>query len=248
MSGANRYYRANGIVLRTYKLGEADRIVVLITPERGMVRAVAKGVRKTRSKFGSRLEPTTHVALQLHEGRGELQLITQVETLDHFRVIREDLDRLAKAVAMLEAVDQVALPDEPSPELYGMLLAALKTLAANDSALVTAGFFLKLLALEGAGPHVEACVQCGEAGSLVAFSELDGGLVCSDHRRGVAVSPAAVTLLQQILGGQLGAALNEPPGPPATEVDQVATRALEHLLERRMRTTAVLLTDSGPRS
>ncbi len=248
MSRASRYYRAHGIVLRTYKLGEADRIVVLITPERGMVRAVAKGVRKTRSKFGSRLEPTSHVSLQLHEGRGELQLITQVETVDHFRVIREDLDRLAKAVAMLEAVDQVALPDEPAPELYQMLLRALKALAADDSALVAAGFFLKLLALEGAGPQVDACVQCGAPGPLVAFSELDGGLVCPDHRRGVAVSERAVVLLQQILGGQLGAALNEPPGPAATEVDHLATRALEHLLERRMRSTAVLLTDSASRS
>lgn len=240
MSRESRYYRTHGIVLRTYKLGEADRIIVLLTEDRGMVRAVAKGVRKTRSKFGSRLEPMSHVALQLHQGRGELQLVTQVESVDHFRPIREDLDRLAKAVSMLEAVDQVALPDEPAPELYRMLLGALRTLAANDSALVSAGFFLKLLTLEGAGPHVDACVLCGDAEDLVAFSEMDGGFVCREHRRGLGVSAEAVTLVQRILGGQLGAALNEPPSPATHEVEQLATRALEHFLERRMRSTSVL--------
>ena len=112
-------YRDEAIVLRTYKLGEADRIVVLFTKARGKVRAVAKGVRKTKSRFGARLEPTSHVALQLYEGR-ELDTITQAETLDHFRPIRDDLDRLGRASSMLEAVDQItagaraqrrALPD-----------------------------------------------------------------------------------------------------------------------------------------
>lgn len=234
----NHYVNVHGIVLRTYKLGEADRIVVLVTPEQGMVRAVAKGVRKTRSKFGSRLEPLSHVMVQLYEGRSELKLITQVESIDHFRAVREDLDRLAKGVAMLEAVDHVALPDEPAPELYRMLLGGLRTLAANDSALVTAGFFLKLLTLEGSGPQVAGCVLCGAADDLVAFSEIDGGFVCRDHRRGMALSPEAVVLAQRILGGQLGAALNEPPSPATHEVEVFATRALEHFLERRMRTTA----------
>lgn len=236
----SRYYRAHGIVLRTYKLGEADRIIVLVTPERGMVRAVAKGVRKTRSKFGSRLEPMSHVGLQLHEGRGELQLVTQVESIDHFRAIREDLNRLTKAVTMLEAVDQVALPDRPSPQLYRMLLGALRTLADNDTPLVVAGFFLKLLALEGFGLQVEQCVVCGKRDDLVAFSPGDGGLTCRDHRRGAPVGSDAVRLLQQVLGGRLGSALNEPPGPAAAEVHAIATQALEFFLERRMKSSAVL--------
>ena len=137
----SKYYTTKGIVLRTYKLREADRIIVLISPDRGMIRAVAKGIRKTKSKFGSRLEPTTHVSMQIHKGKGDLDLITQVETLDHFRIIREDLNRLTKAIAMLEAVDQVVLPGEPANELHRMLLGALKTLEGNDSALVTPGFY-----------------------------------------------------------------------------------------------------------
>jgi len=237
---AERTLTVHGIVLRTYKLGEADRIVVLITPERGKVRTVAKGVRKTRSKFGSRLEPLSHVRAQLYEGRGELFTVTQVESVDHFRAVREDIDRLTKGLAMLEAVDHVGLPDEPSPELYRMLLGALRTLAAKDSALVTAGFFLKLLTLEGAGPQVGECVQCGATQDLIAYSEGEGGLMCRDHRRGLPVSAAAVTLLQRILGGQLGAALDEPASPATHEVELVATKALEYFLERRIRSTSTL--------
>ncbi|HRA35346.1 MAG TPA: DNA repair protein RecO, partial [Acidimicrobiales bacterium] len=123
-------YRDQGIVLRTYKLGEADRIVSIITERHGKVRAVAKGVRKTKSKFGARLEPTSHVALQLYEGR-ELDIVTQAESIDHFRPIRDDLDRLGRAVTMLETVDQVAMEREPNPALYRMLLGALRSLAAR---------------------------------------------------------------------------------------------------------------------
>jgi DNA repair protein RecO (recombination protein O) len=234
------YYRAHGVVLRTYKLGEADRIIVLLTAERGMVRAVAKGVRKTRSKFGSRLEPTSHVNLQIHEGRGELHLVTQVESINHFRTIREDLDRLTKAVSMLEAADQVALPDYPAPQLYRMLVGALRTLDANDSPLVVAGLFLKLLGHEGSAPHVESCVTCGQQEGLVAYSAGDGGFVCSDHRLGLPVSPEAVALIRQILGGQLGSALNETASPVTNEVHVFATKALERFLERRMKSTTVL--------
>ena len=112
-------YRDEGIVLRTHKLGEADRIVSVLTRHHGKVRAVAKGVRKTKSRFGARLEPPTHLQLQLYEGRGELQIIDQAETLDHFRIIREDLDRLTHAVTMLEVGDNTAKNNTPSQPAIG---------------------------------------------------------------------------------------------------------------------------------
>ncbi|WP_421119682.1 DNA repair protein RecO [Aquihabitans daechungensis] len=167
-------YRDQGIVLRTYKLGEADRIVSFMTERHGKVRAVAKGVRKTKSKFGARLEPPTHVALQLYEGR-ELDIVTQAESIDHFRAIREDLDRLTRAVTMLEAVDQLSLEREPNPELYRMLLGGLKAIAERNSALLVAGFHWKLLALEGFRPVVEHCAACEREDGLVAFDPDVGG-------------------------------------------------------------------------
>jgi len=232
-------YRDQGIVLRTYKLGEADRIVSFVTERHGKVRAVAKGVRKTKSKFGARLEPTSHVALQLYEGR-ELDIVTQAESIDHFKAIREDLDRLTRAVTMLEAVDQLSLEREPNPDLYRMLLGALRTLAARNSALVVAGFHWKILALEGFRPMVEGCVVCDTPDGLVAFDPTEGGLLCGEHRRGTRVSPEAVDLLQQILGGRLAVALEAAPSPATHEVDNLATRVMEHHLERRLRSVGLL--------
>ena len=235
----SKYYTTKGIVLRTYKLREADRIIVLISPDRGMIRAVAKGIRKTKSKFGSRLEPTTHVSMQVHKGKGDLDLITQVETLDHFRTIREDLNRLTKAIAMLEAVDQVVLPSEPAIELHRMLLRALKTLEENDSVLVTPSFYLKLLVLEGSGPVVDQCVVCGNT-DIVAFSNEEGGVMCETHRTGIPISAPAIDFLRLILGGQLGKALNEKESHATKEIEKIAREALEYFLERRMRTTTLL--------
>lgn len=232
-------YRDQGIVLRTYKLGEADRIVSFMTERHGKVRAVAKGVRKTKSKFGARLEPPTHVALQLYEGR-ELDIVTQAESIDHFRAIREDLDRLTRAVTMLEAVDQLALEREPNPELYKMLVGGLKAIADRNSALLVAGFHWKLLALEGFRPVVEHCAVCEREDGLVAFDPDVGGLLCTDHRQGTRVSPDAVVMLQEILGGRLATALERPASPGTHEVDQLATRVMEHHLERRLRSVGLL--------
>ena len=238
-------HRDEGIVLRTYKLGEADRIIVFLTRRRGKVRAVAKGVRKTRSKFGSRLEPMSHVAVQLYEGR-ELDLVTQVDSIDHFRGLRDDLDQIARASAMLETADQLAQEGAANPRLYEMLLGALRTLDLSHSPLVVPAFFWKVLALEGYRPEVDHCVMCGEGGptdalvALVAFDLESGGLLCHGCRRGTAVSAEAVELLQQILGGRLNEALSAPPSPASREVDHLATRAVEHHLERRLRSVTVL--------
>ena len=231
--------RDTGVVLRTWKLGEADRIVVLMTKGRGKVRAVAKGVRKTRSKFGARLEPTSHVAVQLYEGR-ELDIVTQAEAVDTFRAVRGDLDRLSRSVAMLEAVDQLALEGQANPRLYSMLVGALRALEEEDSPLVVPAFFLKALSLEGFRPVVEGCVECGAADGLVAFDVEAGGLLCREHRRGQAISPEAVTLLGDVLGGRLGAVLRRPESPATHELDRLATTTLEHHLERRLRSVTVL--------
>ncbi|NLV54619.1 MAG: DNA repair protein RecO, partial [Acidimicrobiales bacterium] len=233
-------YRDHAVVLRTYKLGEADRIVVLLTEHHGEVRAVAKGARRSRSRFGARLEPPTHVAIQLYRGRGELDTVAQADTVDHFRPLRDDLASLGRALTMVEVADHVALEREPNPALYRLLLGALRTLAADPSPLVVAGFLWKLLALEGVAPVLDRCVVCGRDDALVAFDVAEGGVVCRDDRRGVPVSPEALGLLRDVLGGRLAAALAEPPGPATAEVDQLALRAAEHHLERRLRSVGVL--------
>ncbi|MFN2608591.1 MAG: DNA repair protein RecO [Acidimicrobiales bacterium] len=236
-------YRDEGVVLRTIRLGEADRIVTLLTRGRGKVRAVAKGVRKTKSRFGARLEPLGHVSLLLYEGR-ELDVVTQAETVESFRTVREDLDRLAKAHALLEAADQVAQERQANARLFTMLLGALRTLAAADSALLVPAFLLKVLAGEGASPMLDGCAGCGApvAGSA-AFDLGQGGLLCGDCARRTSaapVSPAALGLVRRVLTGDLAGALGAGGGPAAAEVDRLATRAFEHHVERRLRSVALL--------
>lgn len=237
---AQGLYRDHGIVLRTYKLGEADRIVVLMTEHHGAVRAVAKGARRTKSRFGARLEPPTHVAVQLYRGRGELDTVTQVDTVDHFRALRDDLASLGRALTMVEATDQVARERGPEPALYRLLLGALRTLAAQPSPLVVAGFLWKLLALDGVAPVLDACVVCGRPDALVAFDVGEGGVVCRDDRRGQPLSPAALALLRDVLGGRLRAALDAPETAATAELDRLAVRAAEHHLERRLRSVGLL--------
>src|ERR671910_183399 len=232
-------YHDRGVVLRTHKLGEADRIVTFLTRDNGKVRAVAKGVRKTKSRFGGRLEPPSHAQLLLYQGR-ELDIVSQAETIDHFRPVRDDLDRLGRAVSMLEAADQRPRGCEPNPRLYEMLVGALRALSDQDAPLVLAGFFLKVLALEGFRPQVEACVVCGDDGPLVSWAIEEGGLRCAAHRQGPALSPEAVDVLQHALGGRLGTALNETRGSVVSEVDHLVVRAVEHHLERRLRSVTAL--------
>jgi DNA repair protein RecO (recombination protein O) len=228
-------YREQGVVLRSIRLGEADRIVSFVTEGRGKVRAVAKGVRKTKSRFGARLEPTVHVSLLLYEGR-ELDIVTQAEAIDHFRAVREDLDRLTRATQMLEAVDQVAQERQANVPLYQMLVGALRALAAHDAPLIVPAFFWKLLSLEGAHPQLEACATCGATDDLVMFDLGQGGVLCRTCGRGAtAVSPDSLALIRRILGGGLGPALNEPASAVTNSVADLATRSLEQHLERRLR-------------
>ena len=147
-------YKEQGIVLRSIKLGEADKIVSILTQGSGKVRGVAKGIRKTTSRFGGRLEPFTHVNLMLYRGRGALDTITQAEIIAPHRNIRDDLSLFAAGETMLEAVDKVSEEHERNVRLALLLLSGLRALDAKpaDPAAVTESFLLKLLSLSGFHP------------------------------------------------------------------------------------------------
>lgn len=227
-------YRDEGVVLRTMRLGEADRIVTMMTKGHGKVRAVAKGVRRTTSKFGARLEPLSHVALMCWQGR-ELDIVNQAEVIESFRVVREDLDRMSKGFTLLEVVDQISQEHHPAPRLYDMLLGALRALAEDDSAMLLPAFLLKALAFDGSSPVVDRCVSCGATDGLVAFDLVEGGVLCRSCRRGRSVSPEAIGALRAVLGGGLAEALRTPGGPLVDEVGALATEAMEVHLDRRLR-------------
>lgn len=234
-------YRDVGVVLRTYKLRESDRIVVIHTLDHGKVRAVAKGVRRTTSKFGSRLEPMSHVRLLLVRGR-ELDIVSQAESVEPLAPLLSGLDRASQAMAAIEAVDQLSIEREPDPRLYHMLVGVLRTIASTPSPLNVAAFYWKLLAAAGVGPELDVCVRCGEGGpdtALVAFDAHEGGVVCRSCRSGVSISPGALELMRDILGGRLRDALAQPESPLTHEVGSLATRSFEHHVERRLRAIAM---------
>lgn len=234
-------YRDVGVVLRTYKLRESDRIVVIHTKENGKVRAVAKGVRKTKSKFGARLEPMSHVKLLLYRGR-ELDIVSQAEAVEPLSPMLSSLDRASQGLAVLEAVDQLSLEREPNEQLYRSLVGVLRTIATKPSPLNVPAFYWRLLQREGFEPELRACVRCGEAEpdvQLVAIDLNEGGVLCRQCRSGQAISAGALGLLREILGGRLREALDQEESPITHEVSALATKALEFQIERRLKAVAM---------
>jgi DNA repair protein RecO (recombination protein O) len=200
-NGPVSLYRDEGVVLRTQKLGEADRIITLLTRRTGRVRAVAKGVRRTRSKFGARLEPFMHVDLQLHEGRS-LDIITQAETLAPYGgAMALDYGRWTAGTAMLETAERLTHEEkEPAVQQFLLLVGGLRALAGgkHEPGLVLDAFLLRSLAVAGYAPSFGACARCGaEPGPGRAhggFSVASGGAVCGGCRPPGAAAPAADTL------------------------------------------------------
>ncbi|MHB8263708.1 MAG: DNA repair protein RecO [Acidimicrobiales bacterium] len=227
-------YHDRGIVLKTMRLGEADRIVTFMTAEHGKVRAVAKGVRKTTSKFGGRLEPVGHLSMMCWKGR-DLDIVQQVQVLDSFRTIKEDYDRLGQAAAILEAVDKLSLEHHADESLYKMLLGALNVVENGNAPLVRGAFYFKALALEGTAPIVHVCANCGRGDGLIAFNIVQGGLLCDDCRSGSRISSDAISALRLILGGGLAQALSGTSTEVAEEVNALGKKALEMYLNTRFK-------------
>src|SRR5580765_4764480 len=166
-NGHVQLYRDDGIVLRTQKLGEADRIITILGRTSGRIRAVAKGVRRTRSKFGSRVEPFTHVDVQLYEGRS-LDVVTQAETLTPFGArLVGDYGRWTAGTAMLETAERLTVEEhEPAVQQYLLLVGGLRALAAmeHDGGLVLDAYLLRSLAVAGYAPSFDACARCAAEG------------------------------------------------------------------------------------
>lgn len=230
-----------GIVLRSYPFGDADRVVVLLSPNHGKLRTVAKGIRKTKSRFGGRLEPFTHVDLVLYEGRN-LDTITQVAVLEPFPRLRADLDSVVAAGTMVEAADAVAQEGESSMRLFLLLHRGLRVLEAGGSApdLITS-FLLKLADTVGVAPSLLRCAGCGRVDGLERFSFAGGGAVCESCgvEGSVRLRPGLTTYLAGLADADLGLL---PETDPALrgEAMGVARRFVEYHLDRRLASLAVM--------
>ena len=206
-----RTYKTEAIVLRSMRFSEADRILHLYTAERGRIGAIAKGVRKTKSRFGGRLEPLSHVELMLHEGAGELQTITGVELLRSHHASRESIYRLNVGLIGAEAMLRLFGEPEANERAFGALARFLDLLdeaptlesrpAVDPLAL---SFQLKLLWLAGYLPHLTSCVECGVMDGLIGFSARAGGAVCTHHAaNALRLSPEGLTGIEGLLSSPL---------------------------------------------
>jgi DNA repair protein RecO (recombination protein O) len=199
-------YRDEAIVLRVQKLGEADRIATLLSRSHGKIRAVAKGVRRTSSKFGAQLEPFSHVDLQLATGRS-LDVVTQAVSIAPYGLgIVSDYARYTTGTVLLETADRLVVEEkEPATQQHLLLAGALRVLSAGERTpgLILDSYFLRSLAISGYAPSFEDCAKCGEHGPHRAFNPAAGGMVCATCRPPASAMPAlaTVTLLGALLAG-----------------------------------------------
>jgi len=242
-------YRDEAVVLRVHKLGEADRIVTMLTRRHGRVRAVGKGVRRTTSRFGARLEPGSHIDVQIHSrlpegqtgpnGRRGLDLVTETTSLGAYGAqLATDYSAWTAVSAICETTERLTDEGEPSLRLYLLLVGALKALVSreHDPSLVLDAFLIRAMANEGWEPALRECAKCSDPGPHAAFNVAAGGAVCDGCRPAGSASPAPATvdLMWSLLGGDWPVAdANEP--APRRETSGLIAAHLQWHLERGLR-------------
>jgi DNA repair protein RecO (recombination protein O) len=230
--------RTEAIVLRSIRYGEADRIVHLYTLAHGRLSAIAKGARRSRSRFGARLEPFTHVRAVLHEGRSELLTVTAVDTVAIHAALRDHAATLDAAARACDAVARLFETTDPHPEVFRLLANELDLLA-GDAAHARPGnglaFRLKLLLAAGIVPQLAACAVCGETEHLQGFSGAAGGVVCSACEAAAFVLDEAA---YRFLVGALGSPLSDAPDGSERvlrQVERAIGETVEHHAQVRLR-------------
>jgi DNA repair protein RecO (recombination protein O) len=230
--------KTEAIVLRSIRYGEADRILHVYTPGYGRLSAIAKGARRSRSRFGARLEPFLHVRLMLHEGRSDLLTVTGVDTIAVNPALREHAATLDAAARACDAVGRLFETTDPHPAVFGLLanhLALLNVDAGQAKAATSLAFRLKLLLAAGIVPQLAACAVCGETDHLGGFSGAAGGVVCSS------CEAAAFPLSEdayRFLVGALGVPLAQAPDGSERalrQVERAITDTAEHHAHVRLR-------------
>jgi DNA repair protein RecO (recombination protein O) len=245
---AGRSYTTEAVVLRSIRFGEADRVLHLYTADRGRIGAVAKGVRKTKSRFGGRLEPLSHVELQLHQGQGELQTITGVQLIRSHQTARDDYYRLSTGLIGAEAMLRLFTEQERNERAFTALTRFLDSLDATPHVAerpsldpLALSFQLKLLWLSGYLPHLTSCAECGATdATLAGYSPRAGGAVCGACARqteAIALSREGIAGIEALLASPLADAAGLGLAPRAArDALRVVTASYEYNGGFRLRT------------
>ncbi len=240
--------KTEAVVLRSMRYGEADRILHLYTPDRGRVSAIAKGVRRARSRFGGRLEPFFRLHIELHEGRGELLTVTGAQTVDGHSRLRGDARALDAAARACDAVGRLFETSEPHPGVFNLLCRKLWLLNEHAAAAdrgppglapalgraAALAFRLKLLLAAGLAPQLGACAACGEREHLVGFSGAAGGVVCAAcEAASFPLGEEAHRFMAEALGHPLEQT-PDAPEPALVQVERAISATLEHHAHMRL--------------
>lgn len=244
--------KTEAIVLRSIRYGEADRIVHLYTPHRGRMSAIAKGSRRTKSRFGGRLEPFFRLNLVLHESRSDLHTVTAAETIDGYAGLRDDGAALDSAARACDAVNRLFETDEPHPGVFHLLgneLALLASAAGGERSHATLAnqlsFRLKLLLAAGLAPQLSSCASCGEREELHGFSGDAGGVVCAScEASSFPLDEAAHTFMVDALGHSLADAPSAPPRALA-QAERAIAETAEHHAHVRLRAAGTGIQERG---
>ena len=249
-----RTYKTRGVVLKHVTLGEADRILTLCTHDRGKVRAVAKGVRRTKSRLSGHLEPLTHVRVSVAEGR-DLDRLGEAETVHSFRALREDLARMSVAVHLCELVDRFTAEGAPAPEVLDLLLTAMRMLEAGEgSPLLLCAFQVKLLGYSGFGPEVQRCAHCRSEldPDDHVFGSAAGGILCPSCKIEsgdplVSVSMNAVKVLRYLQRQPIRAAVSlKVSSELLGQVERLLGGYVTYVLERDLNSAAFMKLVAAP--
>jgi DNA repair protein RecO (recombination protein O) len=245
-------YRDEAVVLRVHKLGEADRIVTLLTRRHGRIRAVGKGVRRTMSRYGARLEPGSHIDVQLHTRTAEpdaarghprntgLDLVTQVETVENYGAkLSSDYAAWTVAVAICETAERLTAEEgEPALRQYFLVVGALRSLAAreHDPSLILDAFLIRSMSLAGWEPAINECAVCSAPGLHLAFHIQAGGAVCPNCRPigSARPQPESLRLMAALLSGDWATA-DSASDPACREASGLVAAHLQWHLERGIR-------------
>ena len=254
---AGRAVKTEAVVLRSMRYGEADRILHLYTPDRGRVGAIAKGVRRARSRFGGRLEPFFRLRIELHEGRGELLTVTGAQTVDGHARLRDDARALDAAARACDAVGRLFETSEPHPGVFNLLCRKLSLLDEQAAGALrpadhgpegraeprhvhsvgwaeALAFRLKLLLAAGLAPQLGACAACGEREHLIGFSGAAGGVVCAScEAASFPLGEEAHRFMADALGRPLGEA-PDAAAPALVQVERAVSATLEHHAHLRL--------------
>ena len=234
-------FKTEAVVLRSIRFGEADRVLHLYSEDRGRLGAVAKGVRRVRSRLGGRLEPLSRVKLVLHQGRGELCTVSAVDTVCAYGDVRERRESLERATQACDAMLRLFDSAEPNRPAYNLLCNELALLDADPGATGRAqalAFSLKLLLAAGFAPELASCASCGESEHLSAFSPAAGGVVCDGCEAGsFPLEPGAHEFLTLALARPLAEA-PAAPGRLLAQADRAIAETLEHHAHVRLRRVA----------